>query len=155
MPMRLADHASGDETDVADAPDGAEVSRAAVVLVADDEPAVRQALGKILDREGYAVETAADGAEAIDRLKTRKVDALLLDLHMANHDGFETLAYVREHRRGLPMILLTGLSPSEIQQAMRQTHIDQLPPLFEKPCDPDQLLGVIELMLRGDLPTGS
>ena len=155
MPMRLANDTTADDARPAEQPQADENGHAPVVLVADDEPAVRQALGKILDRQGYAVETAANGQEAIDRLKTRRVDALLLDLHMAEHDGFETLAYVQEHRRGLPMVLLTGLSPTEIQQAMRQTHIAQLPPLFEKPCDPDQLLGVLELMLRGDLPTGA
>ena len=122
------------------------------VLIADDSRTTREALGELLRRHGYAVETAADGGAAVDRLKNVRVDGLILDLHMPEHDGFETLAYVRTHRRGLPTVLLSGLPPDEIQSEMIRTGTPELPPLFQKPADYDQLLGVLGLLLSGDLP---
>ena len=123
------------------------------VLVADDSEIVREALGQLLLHSGYDVEAVADGAAAIRTLKEMKVDALLLDLQMPGHDGFETLGYVQEHRRGLPTILLSGLPADEIQDRMHKLQSHELPPLFLKPCDYEQVLGVLDLMLNGELPT--
>ena len=122
------------------------------VLIADDSRTTREALGELLRRQGYGVETAADGADAVERLKSTVVNALILDLHMPGHDGFETLAYVRAHRRGLPTVLLSGLPPDEIQNEMVRTGTAELPPLFQKPADYDQLLLVLGLLLNGELP---
>lgn len=123
------------------------------VLVADDSEIVREALGQILLASGYDVETVADGAAAVSVLKSAKIDALLLDLQMPGSDGFETLRYVQEHRRGLPTILMSGLPADEIQLRMNRLESGELPPLFLKPCDYDQLLNVLDLMLHGELPT--
>lgn len=122
------------------------------ILVVDDSHEAREALGQIFARCGYAVETASDGAAAIDRLKATPVDAVVLDLQMPEHDGFETLAYIRDHRRGLPTLLLTGMPPDDIQHEMLRSGTDELPPLFMKPVDPDQILTVLDLLLTGELP---
>lgn len=123
------------------------------VLIADDSEIVREALGQLLLHSGYEVEAVADGAAAIRALKEAKIDALLLDLQMPEHDGFEALGYVQEHRRGLPVILLSGLPADEIQGRMQKLASGELPPLFQKPCDYDQLLVMLDLMLSGELPT--
>ncbi len=128
-----------------------QVARIPTALVADDEEGARNALAEVLRRSGYDVQTAADGREAVERLKTVKIDVLLLDLQMPTYDGFETLAYVQEHRQGLPIVLLTGLPPDEIQALMSKGRMTELPPLLEKPCDPDQLLQLLELVISGDL----
>lgn len=122
------------------------------VLVADDNETVREALSQLLLRSGYEVTTAADGQAAVEVLKDARVDAVLLDLQMPGHDGFEALEYLQEHRRGLPVLLLSGLPADEIQDRMHRLSSGQLPPLFLKPCDYDQLLDVLELMLSGELP---
>ncbi len=124
----------------------------ASVLIADDSKGAREALGELLVRAGYHVETAADGTQAIELLKSAKVDALVLDLHMPGEDGFAVLAYIRQHRRGLPCILLSGLPPNEIQSEMIRTGTEELPPLFQKPADYDMLIGVLDMLLSGDLP---
>ena len=123
------------------------------VLVADDSETVREGLGQLLLRSGFSVETAGDGAEAVEKLKDLSIDAVLLDLQMPGHDGFETLAYLQEHRRGLPVLLMSGLPADEIQDRMHKLPRHELPPLFLKPCDYDQLLSVLDLMLAGELPT--
>jgi DNA-binding response OmpR family regulator len=71
---------------------------------------------------------------------------------MPDVDGFDVLNYVREHRKALPVILLSGLSPDEIQQKMSHLHQPVLPPLFIKPVDPGQLVEIVELQLSGLIP---
>ena len=134
-------------------PNGAAGAARPRVLLADDSEVVREGLGQLLLRSGYAVEAVADGAEAVERLQSIKIDALLLDLQMPVHDGFETLEYVQQHRRGLPVLLMSGLPADEIQDRMAKLTSGTLPPLFLKPCDYDQVLDMLDLMISGDLPT--
>ena len=122
------------------------------MLLCDDSPVERLALAHYLRREGYSVDEAGDGESALEQLKARPVDLLLLDLEMPDVDGFDVLNYVREHRKALPVILLSGLSPDEIQQKMSSLHEAVLPPLFIKPVDPNQLVEVVELQLAGAFP---
>ena len=122
------------------------------LLLVDDSPVERLALAHFLRNQGYAVDEAADGDAAILELKHRQIDLLLLDLHMPDVDGFAVLTYVQEHRRSLPVILMSGMPPHKIQHKMHALPTPELPPLLIKPIDPEQLLGVVELQLSGQLP---
>jgi CheY-like chemotaxis protein len=123
------------------------------ILLCDDSPVERLALAHFLRNAGYAVDEAGDGDAAILQLKHRQIDAMLLDLHMPGVDGFEVLTYLQEHRRSLPVILLSGMPLHAIQHKMHGLPTPELPPLLIKPIDPDQLLGILELQLSGQLPT--
>ncbi len=123
------------------------------ILLCDDSPVERLALAHFLRKAGYAVDEAGDGDAAILQLKHRQIDAMLLDLHMPGVDGFEVLSYLQEHRRSLPVILLSGMPLHTIQHKMNNLPTPELPPLLIKPIDPDQLLGILELQLSGQLPT--
>ncbi len=122
------------------------------LLLADDSPVERLALAHFLRSAGYLVDEAADGDAAILQLKHRTVDLLLLDLQMPETDGFAVLSYVQEHRRSLPVILLSGMPPHKIQHKMHVLREPELPPLLLKPIDPEQLLGVVEFQLSGQFP---
>src|SRR3954468_22881732 len=78
------------------------------LLLVDDSPVERLALAHFLRGSGYRVDEAADGDAAILQLKHRQIDLMLLDLQMPDTDGFQVLSYVQEHRRSLPVILLSG-----------------------------------------------
>jgi CheY-like chemotaxis protein len=121
------------------------------ILLVDDSPVERLALAHFLRGNGYRVDEAADGDAAILQLKHRPVDLMLLDLQMPETDGFDVLSYVQEHRRSLPVILLSGMPPHKIQHKMNVLRERELPPLLLKPIDPEQLLGVVELQLSGAL----
>lgn len=121
-------------------------------MVCDDSPAERRGLAAYLRGAGYDVDEAADGPSAVEVLKRQRVDLLLLDLHMPGGDGFQVLNYVHEHRQALPVILLTGLPPDQIQDRMTALKRPELPPLFMKPVNPDTLLQVVEMQLSGELP---
>jgi diguanylate cyclase len=123
------------------------------VLLCDDSPVERLALAHFLRRSGYAVDEAGDGEAAILHIKHRPVDAVLLDLNMPDVDGFEVLSYMQEHRRALPVILLSGMPLHKIQHKIKGLPSPELPPLLIKPIDPDQLLTLLELHLAGQLPT--
>jgi DNA-binding response OmpR family regulator len=112
-------------------------------------------LAHYLRAHGYQVDEAGDGTSALAFLKNRPVDLLLLDLQMPEVTGFDILNYVSEHRRALPVILLSGMPPDEIQSEISHLRTPELPPLFIKPVDPEQLVEMVELQLSGELPKGS
>jgi len=123
------------------------------ILLCDDSPVERMALAHYLRRYGYDVDEAGDGESAINHLKNRQIDAILLDLQMPDVDGFDVLTYLQGHRRSLPVILLSGMPLDQIQQKIHDLPERELPPLFLKPVDLDQLIQVLELHLSGQLPS--
>ena len=78
------------------------------ILVADDEPSVRDALERALRLEGYEVELAADGSEALYRLRTTAPDALVLDVLMPGIDGIEVCRRVRADGDRTPILVVTA-----------------------------------------------
>ena len=128
------------------------VYRGPRILLCDDSPVERMALAHYLRRAGYEVDEAGDGESAIRQLQNREVDAVLLDLQMPGVSGFEVLSYLQKHRKSLPVILLSGMPLDQIQQEIHGLPAHALPPLFLKPVDLDQLIEVLELQLRGELP---
>jgi CheY-like chemotaxis protein len=126
--------------------------RPARILLCDDSPVERLALAHFLRGAGFNVDEAGDGDAAILHMKHREVDLVLLDLHMPEVDGFGVLTYLQEHRRSLPVILLSGMPLHRIQHKMHELPTPELPPLLLKPIDPEQLLGMVELQLSGQMP---
>jgi len=80
------------------------------VLVIDDEEIIRKGLRLHLTKNGYVVEEAADGEEAIQLLKKSSFDLLICDIMMPKKDGWEVLKTVRSHpgTKDLPVIFLTA-----------------------------------------------
>jgi two-component system response regulator MprA len=78
------------------------------VLVADDEPAVRDALARALRLDAYTVELAADGKEALDRLTDERFDAVVLDVAMPHVDGLEVTRRLRAAGDRTPVLMLTA-----------------------------------------------
>ena len=79
------------------------------VLIVDDEPRIRDMLGRVLVGEGHTSVTAADGAEALDRLVTQPVDLVLLDLVMPRRNGLEVLRELRGRGAMPPVIVLSAV----------------------------------------------
>ena|SRR5438132_3067561 len=124
------------------------------LLLVDDSPVERMALAHYLRRQGYNVDEAGDGQSALDHLKNQEVNAILLDLQMpGGMDGFDVLKYLQRHRRALPVVLLSGMPLDQIQQEMHGLPTRELPPLFLKPIDLEQLLQLLEMQLEGELPS--
>jgi len=131
-------------------------SRAEILLV-DDDPDLSDSLQIILEKEGYAVRTAASGAEALEALKVKWPDLMILDIMMTTDtEGFD-LAYELQNRPGsrdLPIILLTSFlekvhkeGPDRFQHILGETWPAKW--LFEKPVDTKKLVAKIEGILAG------
>ena len=80
------------------------------LLIADDEPSIRRTLREILEYEGYAVEEAADGDEALLKARGGDIDLVLLDIKMPKMDGLEVLKAMREdaNLKSIPVVMLTS-----------------------------------------------
>jgi len=77
------------------------------ILVVDDDRAVREALERALGLEGYDVELAADGAEALVAVERREPDAIVLDVLMPGVDGLEVCRLIRKAQSRVPILMLT------------------------------------------------
>ena len=122
-----------------------DVAPRARLLVVDDEEPQRVMLANILGRAGFQVVTAADGGEALARLKDAPFDLMLTDQRMPSMDGLELLERVRRTRQELPIILMTAYGTvSTAVEAMKRGASDYL----TKPFERDELLVVVEKAIR-------
>ena len=87
------------------------------VLVVDDEPAARRSLARALMARGMVVDTAESGAAALDLVRTRPIDAVLLDREMPDLDGLAVLAQLRRHHPDIEVVLMVGLGDHEAAAA--------------------------------------
>ena len=78
------------------------------LLVVDDDPSVREALGLVLDLNGFEVATATDGSEAIRALAVDSPDAVILDVLMPGLDGLEVCRRMRAIGDRTPVLMLTA-----------------------------------------------
>ena len=78
------------------------------ILIVEDEPISRKAIGTFLREEGYAVEEAQDGAEALDLLDKSHFDLVLSDLRMPHVDGMAVVCHLRSVSPKIPFIIVTA-----------------------------------------------
>ena len=80
------------------------------ILIAEDEPSIRDMMAEDLREEGQTVETAKDGEEAIAMMDARQPALLLLDVLMPKKDGFDVLLHIREKGYRFPVLVLSNLT---------------------------------------------
>lgn len=86
---------------------------AAKILLVEDEESLASGLEYNLTEEGYAVEWAKDGKEAIEKINKFEYDLIILDIMLPYHDGFEIAARVRQRDPKIPILLLTARTTLE------------------------------------------
>ncbi len=112
------------------------------ILIVDDEKNIRLTLSQTLETLGTEIDTAADGEEALAKLKGREFGLILLDIRMPGMDGMEVLRRVREMRPDIRIIMITAYGTVESAvEAMKLGAVDFL----QKPFDPEEIR---ELVLR-------
>jgi two-component system, OmpR family, response regulator MprA len=84
------------------------MSAGAAVLVVDDDPQLRAALGRALELDGYAVSTASNGAQALEAVASARPDVMVLDVMMPYVGGLDVCRTLRERRDRLPILVLTA-----------------------------------------------
>jgi two-component system, NtrC family, nitrogen regulation response regulator NtrX len=109
----------------------------AAVLVVDDEAAIRDSLHMILEYEGYRVEEAASGSQALTKVGERAPDAIVLDIKMPEMDGLELLKALRERGYEMPVLMISGHADvATAVEATRRGAFD----FFEKPLQRERVL---------------
>jgi DNA-binding NtrC family response regulator len=118
-----------------------DVVRKGKILIVDDEEKIRNILGAILRDEGYEVELAQDGVEAIEKASAFKPQLLIVDLQMPRMNGLETIQRIKARLPGAVAIILTayGTIQSAVQ-AIKQGVYDYL----TKPFDNEQMLLIVK-----------
>jgi two-component system response regulator MprA len=120
------------------------------ILVVDDEPAVRESLRRALELEGYEIELAADGSEALYRLEgDAEPDAMILDVLMPGVDGLQVCRRLRETGSKLPVLMLTARTEVEDRVAGLDAGADDY---VTKPFALDELLARVRALLRRTTP---
>ncbi|WP_455382457.1 response regulator [Salinispira pacifica] len=116
------------------------------ILIADDSAAIRQSVSFILEQEGYTVVQAADGAEALSKVKQDSFNMIVTDVNMPEMDGIELVRQVRtvESYKFVPIVVLTTESQAS---KMDEGKAAGATGWIVKPFDSDKLLAVVKKLL--------
>ncbi|WP_067814007.1 response regulator transcription factor [Actinomadura kijaniata] len=115
------------------------------VLVADDEPAVRETVGDTLSLDGYDIHTAADGAATLRAVAALRPDAIVLDVQMPGADGLEVARTLRADGDRTPVLMLTARDAVSDRVDGLDAGADDY---LVKPFAPDELRARVRALLR-------
>src|SRR4030042_7044081 len=107
------------------------------ILVIDDEKSIRSTLKDILEHEGFTIELASNGPEALELFSKSQFDAVLCDIKMPGMDGIEVLEKLQEIAHDVPVIMISGHGTIDTAvEAIKKGAFD----FIEKPPDLNRLL---------------
>ena len=116
------------------------------ILVVDDEPDMRMALGNVLNRVGHQVFEAGDGPAALDFLAREGADIVLLDMRLPGMDGPQILRALRERDKATPVVMVTGYGSVESAVEVMRLGASHY---LSKPFSNQELVETVERVLKG------
>jgi two-component system KDP operon response regulator KdpE len=114
------------------------------ILLVDDDATLLSVLARRLAREGYQIQTAASGEEALRHLERAWPQLLIVDLMMPGMDGFELCSRVK-HIADLPIIVLSAVDASEAKVRALEEYAEDY---VTKPFNPDELVARVQRVMR-------
>ena len=121
------------------------MTQGASVLVVDDDAGIRKTLSKILEKEGYLVETVENGQQAIKASNKRFFNVALIDIRLPDMEGTKLLERLKEHEPEMVKIIITGYA--SLQNAIEAVN-KGADGYVLKPFDATELLAMIEKHLE-------
>jgi two-component system response regulator MprA len=121
------------------------------VLVADDDRAIREALVRALELEGYEVAAVPNGADALTHARQQPPDVLVLDVMMPGIDGLTVCRVLRAERDRTPILLLTARTETSDRVTGLDAGADDYLP---KPFELEELLARLRALIRRARPDG-
>ncbi len=115
------------------------------ILIVDDDAALRRALRRVLAANGFEVEEAAGGTEALAELRSRSFDLVVLDVMMPGRDGIEICEQLRAEGDGLPVLMLTARDAVRDRVVGLEAGADDY---LVKPFANEELVARIRALLR-------
>ncbi|MEI8348625.1 MAG: response regulator [Candidatus Omnitrophota bacterium] len=120
-----------------------------VILIIDDEAAIRRLLLKVLAREGYEVLTAASGEEALKMVAERPVDLAIVDMKMPGLNGIETIRQIKNIHTGINFVIITAFGDmASVREAAQLDVFDYV----SKPFDLDYIRHLVRYVIGGIRP---
>ncbi len=117
------------------------------ILIIDDETIIHQSCARILRGEGYEIDSAMNGQEALQKLKDKRYHLVLSDIKMPGMDGVQTLELMKQHAPDITVIMFTGFASVETARStMKLGAFDYLP----KPFTPEELLAAVRKALASE-----
>jgi len=123
------------------------VLKGATVLVADDEPNIRNTISDVLRKYGAQVTTACNGSEAIACLEHNEYSLVLSDIKMPDKTGYDVFAFARKKWETVPVVLMTGFGYDPNHSIVRATH-EGLQAVLFKPFRVEKLLAEVRKALQ-------
>jgi CheY-like chemotaxis protein len=108
------------------------------VLVVDDDPVIGKSFDRVLSGKGYAVITASNGQEALNKLDTEDYDAVFTDIRMPGMSGIEMVARIKERRPWLPVVIVTGYGSPDNEAKAEAAGVSGF---LRKPLSPEMIEG--------------
>jgi len=114
-----------------------------VVLVVDDSPVIRRVMSVTFEKNGFEVELAEDGQEALDILEDVDVDVVFADINMPVMDGISMLKVIRQTAEWLhlPVVMLTGVGEEKDREAAMTAGANAI---LTKPSSSGEIIATIE-----------
>jgi CheY-like chemotaxis protein len=106
------------------------------VLVVDDDPVVGRSFHRVLSNKGYAVVTAADGAEALAKIAAEDYDVVYTDIRMPGMDGIEVAENIKGRRPWLPIVIVSGYATAENEARAKAAGVSAV---LRKPLSPEMI----------------
>ncbi len=139
------------ENDSTQIPVDIEGVESANILFVEDNKLNQILTKKILNKSGFNVEITENGKTAIELIKEKNYDLILMDLHMPEMDGFETTKHIRtklkNNKRNIPIIALTGASMGDEREKCFLIGMNEY---IAKPFDPKKLISIINEVLKNE-----
>jgi two-component system chemotaxis response regulator CheY len=123
-----------------------------LILVVDDEPAIRDLLERFLTEAGFAVNTATNGQDASLSIGERIVDLVLTDIIMPEWNGIDLIVELRRRRPGLPVIAMSGGGQISRVDCLRTARRVGAVAILDKPFTRAQLIATVDLVLAARPP---
>ena len=116
-------------------------------LIVEDDPAIRRLVEKLLTRRHFDIDTAHNGLEAVEKLRSQTYSVLILDLMVPELNGFQLIDFLKEQNLRIPVAVVSAVS----QQALTQLDLDIVKLVISKPFDVDEFTkGVLELCAEAE-----
>jgi DNA-binding response OmpR family regulator len=129
-----------------------EVTNRHRALIVEDDPAIRKLVGKLLQRRGIDIDTARDGREAIEKIRSGRYSVLILDLMVPEVNGFEIIDFVKKNHIRTPVAVVSAVS----HQALTKLDKAIVKLVIPKPFDVDEFTtAIVALCCSQPAPSSS
>lgn len=122
------------------------MSQKKYILVVDDHAGIRRLLYEMLSEDGYSVEMAINGSDAIQKVKNRFPSLILLDAKMPGMSGFETFVEINKINQLIPIIIITAYP--ELKQLKKAKESSKIRYYAEKPFEIEKLREMVKVILH-------